>query len=181
MDGAADELFILVALQMHGSQRRMFLADVCLKRGAKIAILDWQSTSPDCRASHADRSRTQDGASLHKSLCRRGSAGSVGPRLFAIRCPQRTDDARHSQSNELPFETNSKGKPLQKTKETNGIFENIKTVRAEAEADPETLEISIDTKTKVKLGKYSMGGKHELILKATSRRHLIMIRRPNQN
>jgi len=53
-----------------------------------------------------------------------------------------------------------KGKPLKKTKDTDAIFENVKTVRAEAEADPETLEISIDTKTKVKLGEYDQGGKN---------------------
>jgi hypothetical protein len=53
-----------------------------------------------------------------------------------------------------------KGKPLKKTKDTDAIFENVKAVRAKAEADPETLEISIDTKTKVKLGEYSMGGKN---------------------
>jgi len=54
-----------------------------------------------------------------------------------------------------------KGKPLKKTKDTDTIFENVKAVRAAAEADPETLEISIDTKTKVKLGEYSMGGKNQ--------------------
>jgi len=53
-----------------------------------------------------------------------------------------------------------KGKPLKKTEDTDAIFENVKAVRAEAEADPETLEISIDTKTKVKLGEYSQGGKN---------------------
>ena len=53
-----------------------------------------------------------------------------------------------------------KGKPLKKTKDTNAIFENVKAVRAEAESDPETLEISIDTKTKVKLGEYDQGGKN---------------------
>jgi len=53
-----------------------------------------------------------------------------------------------------------KGKPLKKTKDTDAIFENVKAVRAEAEADPETLEISIDTKTKVKLGEYDLGGKN---------------------
>lgn len=52
-----------------------------------------------------------------------------------------------------------KGKPLKKTKDTDAIFENVKAVRAEAQGDPETLEISIDTKTKVKLGEYSQGGK----------------------
>jgi hypothetical protein len=53
-----------------------------------------------------------------------------------------------------------KGKPLKKTKDTDAIFENVKAVRAEAEADPLALEISVDTKTKVKLGEYSMGGKN---------------------
>ncbi len=53
-----------------------------------------------------------------------------------------------------------KGKPPKKTKETDAIFENVKAVRGAAEADPQTLEISIDTKTKVKLGEYSMGGKN---------------------
>lgn len=53
-----------------------------------------------------------------------------------------------------------KGKPLKKTQETDAIFENVQAVRAQAEADPETLEISIDTKTKVKLGEYDQGGKN---------------------
>ena len=54
-----------------------------------------------------------------------------------------------------------KGKPLKKTAHTDAIFENVKAVRAEAADDPETLEISVDTKTKVKLGEYSMGGKNQ--------------------
>lgn len=54
-----------------------------------------------------------------------------------------------------------KGRPLKKTEQTDAIFENVQAVRAEAEADPETLEISIDTKTKVKLGAYALGGKSQ--------------------
>lgn len=54
-----------------------------------------------------------------------------------------------------------KGKPLKKTEHTDAIFENVKAVRAAAAADPETLEISVDTKTKVKLGEYSLGGKNQ--------------------
>jgi hypothetical protein len=53
-----------------------------------------------------------------------------------------------------------KGKPLKKTPETDAIFENVWAVHAESKDDPETLEISVDTKTKVKLGEYSMGGKN---------------------
>lgn len=52
-----------------------------------------------------------------------------------------------------------KGKPLKKTEETDAIFENVKAVRAASQDEPETLEISLDTKTKVKLGEYSLGGK----------------------
>lgn len=54
-----------------------------------------------------------------------------------------------------------KGKPLKKTAETDAIFENVKAVRKASQDEPETLEISVDTKTKVKLGEYSMGGKNQ--------------------
>ena len=52
-----------------------------------------------------------------------------------------------------------KGKPLKKIEETGAIFENVKRVREEAKADPEALEISMDTKAKVSLGGYSRGEK----------------------
>jgi Rhodopirellula transposase DDE domain len=53
-----------------------------------------------------------------------------------------------------------KGKPLKKTKDTDAIFANLKEVRKEVRNDPETLEISIDTKAKVGLGDYALGGKN---------------------
>jgi hypothetical protein len=53
-----------------------------------------------------------------------------------------------------------KGKPLRKTKDTDAIFANVKAAREEARGDPETLEISIDTKAKVKVGAYARGGKN---------------------
>src|SRR5262245_47272179 len=52
-----------------------------------------------------------------------------------------------------------KAKPLKKTKQTDAIFANVRAVRKEAQNDPETLEISIDTKAKVNEGDYSRGGK----------------------
>jgi hypothetical protein len=54
-----------------------------------------------------------------------------------------------------------KGKPLKKTEETDAIFENVKAVRRLSQDELETLEISVDTKTKVKLGEYSLGGKNQ--------------------
>jgi len=53
-----------------------------------------------------------------------------------------------------------KGKPLKKTKDTDAIFANLRSVRAEAGGDPETLEISMDTKAKVQIGDYALGGKN---------------------
>src|SRR5258708_36170056 len=53
-----------------------------------------------------------------------------------------------------------KGKPLKKTKDTDAIFANLKKVRKEVQNDPETLEISMDTKAKVGLGDYALGGKN---------------------
>src|SRR4051812_19886094 len=53
-----------------------------------------------------------------------------------------------------------KGKPLKKTRETDAIFANVAAVREQARADPETLEVSMDTKAKVALGEYVRGGKN---------------------
>jgi hypothetical protein len=53
-----------------------------------------------------------------------------------------------------------KGKPLKKTDETDAIFANVQQVRDQARDDPETLEISMDTKAKVALGDYARGGKN---------------------
>ena len=54
-----------------------------------------------------------------------------------------------------------KGKPLKKTKDTDAIFANVQAVHEEVKDDPETLEISVDTKAKVSLGEYVLGGKNQ--------------------
>jgi hypothetical protein len=54
-----------------------------------------------------------------------------------------------------------KGKPLKKTPDTDAIFENVHAARRESGDDPETLEISADTKAKVSLGEYALGGKNQ--------------------
>jgi Rhodopirellula transposase DDE domain len=53
-----------------------------------------------------------------------------------------------------------KGKPLKKLKQTDAIFANLAAVQTETRGDPESLEISMDTKAKVALGDYSRGGKN---------------------
>lgn len=52
-----------------------------------------------------------------------------------------------------------KARPLKKTKQTDAIFDNVTDARERYQGDPETLEISIDTKAKVNEGDYSRGGK----------------------
>lgn len=54
-----------------------------------------------------------------------------------------------------------KGKPLKKTKDTDAIFANVHAVHEQVKDDPETLEISTDTKAKVSLGEYALGGKNQ--------------------
>lgn len=51
-----------------------------------------------------------------------------------------------------------KTKPLKKVKHTDAIFANLQQRHEQARHDPETLEISIDTKAKVNLGGYSREG-----------------------
>jgi transposase len=53
-----------------------------------------------------------------------------------------------------------KAKPLKKTRQTDAIFANVHAVQEELKGDPETLEISMDTKAKVNEGDYARGGKN---------------------
>ena len=50
-------------------------------------------------------------------------------------------------------------KPQKKLPETDAIFENVADANQVADADPNTLRISIDSKAKVKIGNLSRGGK----------------------
>ncbi|MCC7087307.1 MAG: hypothetical protein IT427_20085 [Pirellulales bacterium] len=75
-----------------------------------------------------------------------------------------------------------KGKPLKKTKDTDAIFDNVRAVHEEAKDDPETLEISVDTKAKVSLGEYVLRwGGPEPTAKVRSPRAGTTIRRRRRN
>ncbi len=52
-----------------------------------------------------------------------------------------------------------KSKPLRKIKETDAIFNEVHRVNQEADADPGTIRLSIDTKAVVAIGDLSRGGK----------------------
>jgi transposase len=51
-----------------------------------------------------------------------------------------------------------KTKPIKKIPETDAIFGNVRKINEEADAEPHTLRISIDTKAKVNIGEYCRGG-----------------------
>jgi hypothetical protein len=53
----------------------------------------------------------------------------------------------------------AKSKPLRKVPQTDAIFETVHRINAEADADPGTVRLSIDTKTTVPIGNLSRGGK----------------------
>ncbi len=53
-----------------------------------------------------------------------------------------------------------KGKPLKKTEDTDAIFANVHAARDKYRDNSKTLEISVDTKAKVSLGEYALGGKN---------------------
>ena len=52
-----------------------------------------------------------------------------------------------------------KSKPIRKIKETDAIFSQVHQINKEADADPGTIRISIDTKAVVDIGNLSRGGK----------------------
>jgi len=53
----------------------------------------------------------------------------------------------------------AKTKPLRKLPQTDAIFEKVHEINAQADSDPGTVRLSIDTKTTVPIGNLSRGGK----------------------
>lgn len=59
-----------------------------------------------------------------------------------------------------------KCRPLKKIPETDAIFEQVHSVNEAADADPQTLRVSLDAKAVVKVGGFSRGGKSRHVVKA---------------
>jgi hypothetical protein len=206
MEGVADELLKCAAAQLKGTQRRQFLADVCMRlcdgsarqaerrfgwgretvaRGLHERAADPADTAVFKSKNRGNRRSEEENPQLaidirlivepHTHSDPELKTERLYTNLSAKEVRQALLDRGYTEA-EVPSERTmrdilnrmnyrlkriQKGKPLKKTEHTDAIFENVKAVRAEAEADPETLEISIDTKTKVKLGEYSLGGKNK--------------------
>ena len=68
-------------------------------------------------------------------------------------------DLQSPESPGVPTAYRGQGKGPKKTAETDAIFENVRRVNALADAEPNTLRISMDTKATVHVGDYSRGGR----------------------
>ena len=58
----------------------------------------------------------------------------------------------------LPTSSCDQNSSPKKTEYTDAIFDNVKLINAAADADPEAIRISVDTKATVNIGPYSRGG-----------------------
>jgi hypothetical protein len=68
------------------------------------------------------------------------------------------NDFKRLGSSRLPIAHGGQDEGPKKTAETDAIFDNVWQVNALADADPETIRISMDTKATVHVGEYSRGG-----------------------
>lgn len=68
----------------------------------------------------------------------------------------------------------AKTRVQKKTKWTDPIFKNVHAVNAEADADPKTVRISVDTKAVINVGSYSRGGKSRCLKPVAALDHEMM-------
>jgi hypothetical protein len=122
------------------------------KLAADIRVIVEPYTQADPELKSVRRYTNLSAAEVRQALIDKGHAEKTLPRVRTLR------DILNRMNYRL--KRIRKGKPLKKTKETDAIFANIQAVRQEVRNDPQTLEISIDTKAKVAVGDYSRGGKN---------------------
>jgi hypothetical protein len=126
--------------------------DKDLKLAADIRAIVEPHTQTDPELKTTRRYTNLSAAEVRQALLDKGHAEDALPAVRTLR------DILNRMNYRL--KRIKKGKPLKKTPQTNAIFANVKAVRQEMKDDPQTLEISIDTKAKVAVGDYSRGGKN---------------------
>jgi Rhodopirellula transposase DDE domain len=118
---------------------------------ADLRALVEPHTQADPELRSARRYTNLSAAEVRQALLEKGYAAAALPKERTLR------DILNRMNYRL--KRIQKGKPLKKTKETDAIFANVQAVRHEVRDDPQTLEISVDTKAKVAVGDYVRGGK----------------------
>jgi hypothetical protein len=141
----------------------------CLENFPARGRRRWEEQNPQLAEDIRAIVEPQTYADPELKSARRYSNLTAGEVLFALTTTKgyRTEDLPCERTmrdilNRMQYRLKriQKGKPLKKTAETDTIFANVAAVREEVKDDPETLEISIDTKAKVPLGEYVRGGKN---------------------
>ena len=109
------------------------------------------------RSREPSRPQVANTAGVHTN---HGQGGSPTPgcQLRDARA-RRADRVGHLESFGLSVAACPQDRAQKKIPETDAIFTHLREVHAQAQHDPATLRISIDTKAKVKIGAFSRGGR----------------------
>ena len=96
---------------------------------------------------------------LHEPDGGRGAISVAGEGVVEGNGSDRANPFQYLESPRLQTSECGQDSGPKKTAWTDAIFENVKFVNAEADADPETIRISVDTKATINVGPYSRGGR----------------------
>jgi Rhodopirellula transposase DDE domain len=142
----------LRCLENFAAKGRQRSEDKNPKLAADIRVIVEPYTQADPELKSSRRYTNLSAAEVRQALLDKGHAEDALPSVRTLR------DILNRMNYRL--KRIRKGKPLKKTKDTDAIFANVQAVGQEVRDDPQTLEISIDTKAKVAVGDYSRGGKN---------------------
>jgi hypothetical protein len=148
---------------MHELESGVICFDNFKMRGRKGFAAKLPKLEDDLRAIGEASSQT-DPTFRTTQLYRRFTAAEAKRQLIEMGYSEELLPSERSLSrmlNKLGFKPRrvAKSKPLRKVPETDAIFETVHRINTEADADPEVIRLSIDTKTTVPIGNLSRGGK----------------------
>jgi len=133
MDGTFDELLVFAAKQVNGRRNPQLAIDI------RLIVEPHTHSDPELKS---NRLYTNFSAAEVRSAL--SNMGYTEDRLPSERTLRDILNRMNYRLKRI-----QKGKPLKKTENTTPIFENLDSARNEAKAESTTLEISVDTKSKV--------------------------------
>ncbi|MCP4567699.1 MAG: hypothetical protein GY841_08980 [FCB group bacterium] len=148
----------------HELQSGIICVDAFSSRGRKRLEDHLPNLDKDIREIAEAASQT-DPTFRTTQLYRRLTAGELRRQLLVERgylpgqVPSERTLRRKLTEKGFPPRKVAKSKPIRKIKETDAIFNEVHRVNKHADADPEAVRVSIDTKAVVAIGDLSRGGK----------------------
>ena len=95
---------------------------------------------------------------LHEDDRESRTVRAAGERMAGGESSRRAHPFQYLKPPRLPTSACGQNSGPKKTEYTDAIFDNVKRINAAADADPEAIRISVDTKATVNIGPYSRGG-----------------------